>query len=559
MAEQTAQTEQSKIQVVHAIPGRVRLRVTGKDIEPALDILAQQLRQEDGVYEVGTNEATGSAVIAFDANRLPLPHLLEGLQHWGVNVTMTNIESGNAVTASNTQQQTANQKDPFAAWKSPAYWKKQGRSFLPIIAGLMVTRGFGLLGWRALFAYIITANTTRQIIDQLDTETPVMVPAATPKTAATIPTPKSNGKSAPASVETPSVASASASTYKMIHAIPGRVRFGVPRIAEDPQYARRLEKLIESTKGVTGIRVNSQAASIAITYDNRAVTDAEMRLHLAELIQSADEAKDVSYVATASAPTLTVVPPIPQPEPSTPPPPPEPTLTSEMPVSQPAPPATVETDEPADSPPDDLEGSSHDTQEATDEPAQVEPVVLEADQEIELATDEPVEPVALEADQEIEPATNEPAQVKPVSKGGGSKAKKASQKPAKFESALEVVSEEFHAVAAPDEPALPPPALETAIPMSEVVDEPALPPPALETNLKETSNSMPVPEASIKEKASLFYCLKQTARSTFQFLNKGQPLYNALALGWREAGMIRLKAIASLQIDNSPELDLRVE
>lgn len=73
----------------------------------------------------------------------------------------------------------------------------------------------------------------------------------------------------------------------LIHAIPGRARFRVPRLSFDPKYADDLQTLIESDVRVTQVRVNRAAASIAITYKIKQLSDAEMHQHLVRLIQEA--------------------------------------------------------------------------------------------------------------------------------------------------------------------------------------------------------------------------------------------------------------------------------
>lgn len=75
--------------------------------------------------------------------------------------------------------------------------------------------------------------------------------------------------------------------YQIVHAIPGRVRFRVPRLMYDPNYARRLEILASSTECVTKVRIKPSAASLAIKYENNSISDAEMRSHLAKIIQIA--------------------------------------------------------------------------------------------------------------------------------------------------------------------------------------------------------------------------------------------------------------------------------
>ncbi|MBW4500648.1 MAG: hypothetical protein KME57_14090 [Scytonema hyalinum WJT4-NPBG1] len=85
-------------------------------------------------------------------------------------------------------------------------------------------------------------------------------------------------------------------TYSIAHAIPGRVRFRVPRIAKDSKYVQRLEALLKADPVVTGDRVNNAAASIVITYKSGAMLNSQKRSlslleqaisYLSSLIQSA--------------------------------------------------------------------------------------------------------------------------------------------------------------------------------------------------------------------------------------------------------------------------------
>ncbi|BAZ20758.1 hypothetical protein NIES4073_16350 [Kalymmatonema gypsitolerans NIES-4073] len=85
-------------------------------------------------------------------------------------------------------------------------------------------------------------------------------------------------------------------TYSIAHAIPGRVRFRVPRIAKDSKYVQRLEALLKADPVVTGERVNNAAASIVITYKSGGMLNSQKRSlslleqavsYLSSLIQSA--------------------------------------------------------------------------------------------------------------------------------------------------------------------------------------------------------------------------------------------------------------------------------
>ncbi|MEQ9551230.1 MAG: heavy metal translocating P-type ATPase [Coleofasciculus sp. G3-WIS-01] len=73
---------------------------------------------------------------------------------------------------------------------------------------------------------------------------------------------------------------------RVVHSIPGRVRFRVPRLADDADYAHRLETLMASQDGVIQVRVRRAAASIVIAYNNQQLSDVQMRRVLLSLIQT---------------------------------------------------------------------------------------------------------------------------------------------------------------------------------------------------------------------------------------------------------------------------------
>lgn len=84
--------------------------------------------------------------------------------------------------------------------------------------------------------------------------------------------------------------------YSIAHAIPGRIRFRVPRIAKDSKYVQRLQALLKADPVVTHERVNNAAASIVITYKSGVMLNSQKRSlslleqaisYLSSLIQSA--------------------------------------------------------------------------------------------------------------------------------------------------------------------------------------------------------------------------------------------------------------------------------
>lgn len=222
------------LQIIHAIPGRVRIRAIEDSFNSRLETISQYLRQQDGVKEVAINQQTGSLVVNFDEVHLSLPQVLRLLQQFGIH-----------------QRQISPPEDAFAEWKSLLFWKEQSISLIPLITGLAVTGGLGIKGLVAIPVYIIAADATRWVIDYLE-------PQVTPSAVSATEFPEeqySEVAAPPAKI-----------AYSVVHTIAGRIRFHVPRIAEDGAYGWRLEKLLKTDAQVVSVRVNYDAASIAISY-----------------------------------------------------------------------------------------------------------------------------------------------------------------------------------------------------------------------------------------------------------------------------------------------------
>ncbi|MGJ5674705.1 MAG: heavy metal translocating P-type ATPase [Nostochopsis sp.] len=77
--------------------------------------------------------------------------------------------------------------------------------------------------------------------------------------------------------------------YTVIHTIPGRIRLRVPRLRHNPDYAQRLQVLLEADALVTSFRLKPAAASVAVTYNPKTVSEFKLRHHLGHVFQSAAE------------------------------------------------------------------------------------------------------------------------------------------------------------------------------------------------------------------------------------------------------------------------------
>jgi hypothetical protein len=142
-------------------------------------------------------------------------------------------------------------------------------TILPVLAGLLVTTQLRLRGGSALLVNLTIAAITRQTILQLKKRS---APPSPPRLEVA-PTP------APSAPE---------EDYMIVHSVPGRIRLRIPRLQEDPPFAKRLEKLLLEQDIVLGVRVNRAARSIAIRYDEGHLSELELGMRLLELLAQAE-------------------------------------------------------------------------------------------------------------------------------------------------------------------------------------------------------------------------------------------------------------------------------
>ncbi|MBE9007783.1 hypothetical protein IQ259_22645 [Fortiea sp. LEGE XX443] len=76
-------------------------------------------------------------------------------------------------------------------------------------------------------------------------------------------------------------------SYSVAHAIAGRIRFRIPRLSKDSEYANKLKLAIESKIKNAKVRINPTASSVVIHYPTGLMSDEQMRSHLVNLIQTA--------------------------------------------------------------------------------------------------------------------------------------------------------------------------------------------------------------------------------------------------------------------------------
>jgi len=267
IAQSTGLQPSGGLQIVHVTTGRVRLRTTDSSLNSILDNIAQDLRSLDGVREVSVNEETGSLVINFDENKLSLPQILA-------------LKSDFEILQPQASSDSAIKSDPFAPWKSLSFWKEQGISLIPMMTGMAVTGGLGIHGWVSIPVYMIAADATRGVIGYLGSQVSIEKNKNSHTSSAIkdeSELSKKEGKSTIEQEKSTNVDKASDVVapakidYSVVHAIGGRIRLNVPKIAVDRAYGRRLERIVKTDPQVSSVRVNFDAASIAIAYKSNQI------------------------------------------------------------------------------------------------------------------------------------------------------------------------------------------------------------------------------------------------------------------------------------------------
>jgi len=299
IAQSTGSQPSGGLQIVHVTIGRVRLRTTDSTLNPILESIAQDLRSLEGVTEVSVNEQTGSLVINFHEDKLSLAQILA-------------LKSDFDILQPQASSDSTSKSDPFAAWKSLSFWKEQGISLIPMMTGLAVTRSLGIHGWVSIPLYMVAADATRGVIGYLGSQVSTSEKNKNSHPSSAIKSDikdesqlsKVEGKSTIEQEKSTNVDKASEVAapakidYSVVHAIGGRIRLNVPKIALDRAYARRLERLVKTDAQVTSVRVNFDAASIAIAYKSNQIPLS----HWVSLIELALETTPTQLMTTANEP-----------------------------------------------------------------------------------------------------------------------------------------------------------------------------------------------------------------------------------------------------------------
>jgi Heavy metal associated domain 2 len=285
----------AKLQVVHATAGRIRIRAEDITTE-LLQLVVEELKKLKGIRQVTWNEETQGLVIAFDNEVLPQSKLLKSLE----KLDILRVD------------ENKNKVDAFAAWKSVDFWKEQGIDLIPLLTGLAITSRLGVTGLASIPICMLTSDVTRRTIESfrqaLKAETPENKSEGKSTNRTSQPLVSKVDKTSTIERKSLNDVVPKADEYKLqtaivdyniVHSIPGRIRFNVPRIGKDQAYARRLEEMLNAESYATNVRLKTDAASIAISYQPASLDVS----YWVDLIQLASETFPVSVTSVEAKQT----------------------------------------------------------------------------------------------------------------------------------------------------------------------------------------------------------------------------------------------------------------
>ncbi len=246
MEKSTASFTNVELEIVHAVKGRVRLRLKSDDARELLPRVAPDLRQQAGIHGVKIKQTSKSLVITFDPDVISIEQLTESLQSVGSieSLTKTGAQSAD-------QSQAIDYSRLFAA--------------IPPLVGIALARSLQVSGWKSILAYILAAGVTREIIDQLIGESEEELEKVELSPAKEVLATEVVGE------EISTILAAIETDYEIVHQIPGRIRLRVSRISSDLSYAQKLQQSLQQNKIITDIRLKINSSSVVIFYDSEAL------------------------------------------------------------------------------------------------------------------------------------------------------------------------------------------------------------------------------------------------------------------------------------------------
>ncbi len=249
MEKSRASSTHVECEIVHAVKGRVRLRLKkGDRARELLPNIAHHLRQQAGILTVKIKPTNNSLLFTFDPDVISLKELTDSLHSLGL--IKRAIKGSDQLTD-----------------QSHAITYSRLFSLVPPLVGLAIARGLQVSGWKSILTYILAAGVTREVIDQItgeaenESENVELSPAKQISTTEVV------------AEEISPLLTAIETDFEIVHQTAGRIRLRVPRISRDCNYAQELKHLLEQDNRITAIRLKTNSSSVVILYDSKALSD----------------------------------------------------------------------------------------------------------------------------------------------------------------------------------------------------------------------------------------------------------------------------------------------
>ncbi len=228
-----------ELEIVHAVKGRVRLRLKNSDAREFLPRIAQYLRQQAGIDAVQIKQTSNSLVVTFDPDAISVEQLTDSLQSLGAIATPVK-----AIAQSTGESHAITYGRLFA--------------LVPPLVGLGVARGLQVSGWKSILTYILAAGVTREIIDWVTEESEALDLSLA----------SSGSPTEIVAAEILPFLTVIETDYEIIHQIPGRIRLRVPILSRNRNYAQELKGLLEQDSRIIDVRFKTKSNSVVILYDS---------------------------------------------------------------------------------------------------------------------------------------------------------------------------------------------------------------------------------------------------------------------------------------------------
>ena len=242
-----ASSKNVELEIVHAVRGRVRLRLKSGFARELLPSALPLLQQQAGILRVQIKQATNSLVVDFDPDVTSIEKLTDLLQSFGA-IASVNV----AIAPVN---------------ESPSLTYSKLFALLPPLVGLAIARSLPVAGWKSIVTYILAAGVTREVIDLATGES-----EGESEEIESSPVNQVSLREVAAEEILPFL-TAIDSDYQIVHHIRGRIRLRVPRITSDRNYAQELKRLLEKDNRITDLRLKIKSGSIVILYDPIALNE----------------------------------------------------------------------------------------------------------------------------------------------------------------------------------------------------------------------------------------------------------------------------------------------